>query len=469
MSTTSEGMQPEGRWHGLPSGISSRMLPIRDLVMHILEAGEPSSPLLILLHGFPELAISWRKIILPLAQSGYHVVAPDQRGYGRTTSILTSTGPIRYEDDLRPFRMLNLVNDIVALAYALGYKSVAAVIGHDFGSALAAHCALIRPDLFKSVVLMSTPFAGPPSLPFDVNKSDRGQHEWTASFAPRMDDALAALDPPRKHYTTYFSTPEANMHMWHAPQGLHSFLRGYFHVKSADWSINDPHPLTACAAALATMPHYYIMPLHATMTEVAQQNAPTPEEVSRNAWLPDEELAVYVEEFARTGFQGGLNRYRCLFDKQVSEDLTAFAGKRIDVPAMYLSGRKDWGVYQSPGALDKMQLEACSRMSADDVVLIEGAGHWVQQEQPEQVIYHLKRFLDRSSYCAPLGITHGCLNSLEFLPCCLPILIPAVPPLDDSLWEIIFRPELTSQSELPTSIVEVRGHNAIAQYEDDHA
>ncbi|OBZ67325.1 Epoxide hydrolase 1 [Grifola frondosa] len=388
------------------------MLPIRDLVMHILEAGEPSSPLLILLHGFPELAISWRKIILPLAQSGYHVVAPDQRGYGRTTSILTPTGPIRYEDDLRPFRMLNLVNDIVALAYALGYKSVAAVIGHDFGSAVAAHCALIRPDLFN----MS------------------GRH-------PSSSGWMMHLQP------------------W-TLRGLHSFLRGYFHVKSADWGINDPHPLTACAAALATMPHYYIMPLHATMTEVAQQNAPTPEEVSRNAWLPDEELAVYVAEFARTGFQGGLNRYRCLFDKQVSEDLTAFAGKRIDVPAMFLAGRKDWGVYHSPGALDKMQLEACSRMIAEDVVLIEGAGHWVQQEQPEQVIYHLKRFLDR--------------------PDLLARQISLFPPLDDSLWrhlwnsnesfrEIIFRLELTSQSDPSISIVEARGYNAIAQYEDDHA
>ena len=120
-------------------------------------------PCLLLLHGFPELAYSWRKVMLPLAEAGFHVVAPDQRGYGRTTGWDGD-----YDGDLGSFRLLNLVRDALGLVSALGYRSVAAVIGHDFGSPVAAWCALVRPDVFRSVVLMSAPFAGPPALPFDT-------------------------------------------------------------------------------------------------------------------------------------------------------------------------------------------------------------------------------------------------------------------------------------------------------------
>ena len=118
---------------------------------------------MLLLHGFPELAYSWRKVMLPLAAAGYHVIAPDQRGYGRTTGWDGS-----YDADPDPFRILNMVRDAIGLVYALGYRSVAGVVGHDAGSPVAAWCALIRPDIFRSVVLMSSPFAGPPSLPFDT-------------------------------------------------------------------------------------------------------------------------------------------------------------------------------------------------------------------------------------------------------------------------------------------------------------
>ena len=146
----------------LPQGIRSRMIENSNgLAMHVLEAGFETQgrPAILLLHGFPELAYSWRHVMVPLAAAGFHVIAPDQRGYGRTTGW-----DARYDGDVRSFRPLNLVRDILGLIAALGIPSIAAVVGHDFGSMVAAYCALIRPDVFRSVVLMSAPFAGPPPV-----------------------------------------------------------------------------------------------------------------------------------------------------------------------------------------------------------------------------------------------------------------------------------------------------------------
>ncbi|MFO0199205.1 MAG: alpha/beta fold hydrolase, partial [Alphaproteobacteria bacterium] len=126
----------------LPQGIRSRFLEgINGLRVHVLEAGHetPGRPCLLLLHGFPELAYSWRHVMLPLAALGYHVVAPDQRGYGRTTGWSAD-----YDTPLAPFRLTNLVRDALGVVAALGYREVAAVIGHDFGSPVAAWCALTR-------------------------------------------------------------------------------------------------------------------------------------------------------------------------------------------------------------------------------------------------------------------------------------------------------------------------------------
>jgi pimeloyl-ACP methyl ester carboxylesterase len=125
--------------------------------VHLLEAGFEGRerPGVLLLHGFPELAYSWRKQMLPLAAAGYHVIAPDMRGYGRTTGWDDN-----YDGDLGSFSLLNTVRDMLSLVSALGYRSVAGVIGHDAGSPTAAWCSLIRPDVFRSVALMSLPFAG---------------------------------------------------------------------------------------------------------------------------------------------------------------------------------------------------------------------------------------------------------------------------------------------------------------------
>src|SRR5262249_53006355 len=147
----------------LAPGIRSRTVAdVNGLAVHILESGYETSerPAVLLLHGFPELAYSWRKVMPALAAAGYHVIAPDQRGYGRTTGWDGS-----YDADPHPFRMLNMVRDALALLLALGCREVTAVVGHDAGSPVAAWCALVRPDIFRSVVLMSSPFPGPPTLP----------------------------------------------------------------------------------------------------------------------------------------------------------------------------------------------------------------------------------------------------------------------------------------------------------------
>ena len=136
----------------LPTSIRSRTVEnINGLRMHVLEAGfeTPNRPCLLLLHGFPELAYSWRKVMPALAEAGYHVIAPDQRGYGRTTGWEGA-----YDGDLGPFRVVNLVRDTLGLLAALGQPTVAAVIGHDFGAPVAAWCALLRGDVFRSAVLM---------------------------------------------------------------------------------------------------------------------------------------------------------------------------------------------------------------------------------------------------------------------------------------------------------------------------
>jgi pimeloyl-ACP methyl ester carboxylesterase len=366
----------------LPPGIRSRVLEdINFLRVHILEAGHetPGRPLVLLLHGFPELAYSWRRIMPALAAAGFHVVAPDLRGYGRTTGWDGA-----YDSDLRGFRLLNAVRDALGVVWALGHREVAGVVGHDFGSPVAAWCALVRPDVFRSVTLMSAPFGGPPAPPATPKRE-----------TPDIHAALAALDRPRKHYQWYYSTRPANDDMLHCKQGVHAFLRAYYHHKSADWQQNKPHRLAGWTAeALATMPTYYIMDLHEDMPATVAHEMPSSAEIAACQWLPDAELAVYAAEYTRTGFQGGLQWYRRGTGGLDTAELQLFAGRTIDVPAMFIAGTSDWGTYQMPGAFERMQQTACTRM--ETVHLIEGAGHWVQQEQPARVAEALLTFLPRS-------------------------------------------------------------------------
>ena len=373
----------------LPPGIRSRMLAgVNGLDMHILEAGHetPGRPLALLIHGFPELAFSWRHVMGPLAGAGYHVVAPDLRGFGRTVGSATD-----YDCDLIEFSFLSKVRDMMALIAAVGHDHAAIIVGHDLGSPVAAWCSLVRPDLFHSVVMMSAPHPGvapigAPVLP-DMLRS--------------LSEGLAALPRPRKYYLLHNCERDAATDYDHPPQGLHDFFRGYFHAKSADWPGNTPFRLAdRSAEEMAKMPTYYIMDLDQGMAATAAEFMPSPEEIAACGWLDDDEVALFAAEYGRTGMQGPLNAtYRPISDPRIVAEMTSFAGRAIDVPAAFISGAQDWGNYQTVGAIEAMRTKGCTRMT--DIHMVEGAGHWVQQEQPEQVAALILDFLRKT------GVSHA--------------------------------------------------------------
>ncbi len=376
----------------LRPGIRSRFdNNINGIRMHVLEAGFGAAdrPAVLMLHGLPELAYSWRKVMEPVAAAGFHVIAPDVRGYGRTSGT-----DVRFDDDLAPFRSLNQVRDMLGLVFAFGYRSVAAVIGHDQGSPLAGWCSVVRPDVFRSVVMMSAPFGGPPALPFTT--ADATPAGAPANVPDRIYDDLAALTPPRKHYQRYYTTREANDNMWHASQGIHAFLRAYYHMKSADWKQNQPAPLAArTASEWAKLPRYYVMDLDKGMAETVASEMPSAAEIAACKWLPDDELTVYSGEYGRTGFQGGLEGYRTGSSGRFAAEQQLFGGRTIDVPSLFIGGKSDWGVYQNPGALERLQKDVCTRMLGTH--LVNGAGHWVQQEQAGDVSKLLVQFLQTAA------------------------------------------------------------------------
>ena len=294
--------------------------------------------------------------MLPLAAAGYHVVAPDLRGYGRTTGWDGD-----YDGDLGSFRMLNTVRDIVGLVSALGYRSVAGVVGHDYGSPVSGWCALVRPDIFRTVTLMSAPFPGPPSIPFATADAPPA----AAKAGPTIHDDLAALTPPRKHYHWYYSTRPANADMTDCPQGIHAFLRAYYHHKSADWKANKPHKLEGwIATELGKMPTYYVMELDKTMPQSVAPHMPSAA-ADRHLHVAARRGACRVRRRVRPDRLPGrpAELYRVRTSGRFEAELEVFAGRTIDQPSCFISGKSDWGVYQAPGVFERMQgrsARACS-------------------------------------------------------------------------------------------------------------
>ncbi|KAI1163944.1 Alpha/Beta hydrolase protein [Nemania serpens] len=373
----------------LPAGITEDYVDCQDscgLTWHVLKAGDPGKPLVVFCHGYPELAYSWRKILPRIAEAGYYCVAMDQRGYGRTTGW-----PRRsfHEVELSDYIFTNLARDLVCLVYGLGYTEVFSIIGHDFGGVSSAMAALVRPDIFKSTVQLSHPHHPGPTPRFG---------DQPAKAKPDIQAELAKLSPPRKHYKWYNSTPEAAPEWDNPPQGLETFLRGYFHLKSADWAGNDPRPLREWSAeTMAAMPEYYIMQKDHSMPDAVRHNMGGEDYAATEKWLPRDELQVYCDEWRRTGFQGALNWYRAqtATTKESARDMLLYAGRRIEVPCAYIGGKQDWGTFQQPGALEsyedaKSVEPGCFR----GATLIEGAGHWVQQEKPEAVVKAIISFFE---------------------------------------------------------------------------
>jgi pimeloyl-ACP methyl ester carboxylesterase len=374
----------------MSTAIRSRIVTgVNGLDVRLLEAGgaHRDGPCVLLLHGFPELAISWHGVFEPLAAAGCHVIAPDMRGYGRTSAGAAND----YDGALDPFGLSNLATDAIELIESFGYGAVDAVVGQDYGSLVAAWCGLTRPDFFKSVVLMSAPFAGPPDEPSGgpevgpmVNMTGPGG----------VLEELAALPRPRKHYQWYLSSPAANGDLLGCPQGLRSFLRDYYRFKSAEWSAGDPFRLKAWSAVeLAKLPTYYVMDLDRTMPQTVEDaKSVLSNDVAGSQWLSDDVLKVVTDEFRRTGFHGALQWYRSETAGIYDDELKAWSGRKIEPPCCFIAGRKDWGRYQEPGSFEAMRDRACSNFVGSH--LIDDAGHWAPQEQPEKVSRLLLDFVN---------------------------------------------------------------------------
>jgi microsomal epoxide hydrolase len=405
--------------------------------LHYISEGDAArGGLLIFLHGFPELAFSWRKIMPKLASYGYWCVAIEVPGYGRSpppssdvygpqTSASVFTGAkVQYEDDVTPWCSAH-VADILALFIKQLCKAnnregrVKCLVGHDMGSPQGAALALCYPELFERVVLMSAPFPGlPPSSPdqksdiFALQKQANafGRH-LKQDLQPRENEpsqlkCLRELaEEGYKHYQHHYREPNAAASLiceGDSKIGFEHALRCYYFLKSGH-SWMHPRPLGSWAAdAIRELPGYYLLPPgQPTMQDYLASMINSAEyssvlslekmEETMSAWLTKDELQVYIGAYQKTGFQSSLNYYRAMNTAldavTLRQRLSEGASGHLTMPLLFIAGAEDWGIYQNHGAFEAM------RDHGAKCVLIDDAGHWVQQEKPDQVVEAILDFL----------------------------------------------------------------------------
>jgi len=312
------------------SGIVHRTIETNGINMHIAEAGE--GPLLLLLHGFPELWYSWRHQLPALAAAGYHAVAPDVRGYGRTDA----------PEAIESYTMLNHTADAVGVLDALGEKT-AVVVGHDWGAPMAWHCALLYPDRFPAVVALSVPYMPrSPMPPIQLMK---------LRFADNF------------FYILYFQEPGL------AEAELEADVRRSMRLLLYNISGEAPHDLWLAQK-----------PKDARLLEGMRE----PEQLP--SWLTEADLDYFTGEFERTGFRGGLNRYRNM-DRDW-EELPQLADAKVQQPALFIAGDRD-GVLTFT-SIDAMKANVPNLRR---VLMLSDCGHWTQQERPADVNAALIEFL----------------------------------------------------------------------------
>ncbi len=294
--------------------------------LHVVEEG--AGPLVLLVHGFPETAYSWRRQLPALAAAGYRAVAFDVRGYGRSSKPL----------DVAEYRMTRLVADNVALVRALG-ADTAAIVGHDWGSAIAANSALLAAEVFTSVALLSVPY-----LP-------RG--------GPRPTEVFARIGGTSEFYIRYFQEPgraeaeiEPDVRRW--LQGVYASLSG------------DTMPAEGSDTA------FFIAPGARMSDGFTSASLPS--------WLTEAELGRYVAEFERSGFGGALNRYRNV-DRDWA-DLAAYDGAPIPQPSIFIGGSRDASTSWGQQAIDAFPATLPGLRGSH---ILDGCGHWVQQERADEV------------------------------------------------------------------------------------
>jgi pimeloyl-ACP methyl ester carboxylesterase len=294
--------------------------------IHLVEQG--AGPLVLLVHGFPETSYSWRRQLPALAAAGYRAVALDVRGYGRSSKPA----------DPAAYGMLDLVDDNVAVVHALGERS-AVLVGHDWGATIAADSALLRPDVFRAVALLSVPYAPP--------------------GGPRPSDVFAGMGGDEELYVSYFQEPgraEAEIE-----PDVRGWLAGIFAALSAD----------TMAAPGAPDPHFVAR--GGTMRErFPVDRLP--------AWLDEAELDVYAGEFERTGLTGALNRYRNM-DRDW-EELAAHRGAPVTQPSLFIGGAMDASTTWLSDAIDAYPTTLPGLRSSH---ILDGCGHWIQQERGDDV------------------------------------------------------------------------------------
>jgi pimeloyl-ACP methyl ester carboxylesterase len=313
--------------------VQHRFVDTNGIRMHLVEAG--AGPLVLLLHGFPESWYSWRRQLTALADAGFHAVAPDQRGYGQTDR----------PDAIEAYSMFHLVGDVVGLIGALGEEH-AVVVGHDWGAPVAWHTALFRPDRVRGVVGLSFPYRPRPDRPpLSVLRGVLGEN----------------------FYQIYFQKPGV------AEADLERDVRGS--IRSALYGASGENP---------SVPDMIVRPGQGFLGDVS-----IPEQLP--AWIADADIDFYTAEYVRTGFRGGLNWYRNI-DR--NWELTApWARAQVTVPALYVVGDRDV-VYHFPGAGAQMVSNLPNLVpNLKRSVVLEGCGHWTQQERAAEVNHLLMEFL----------------------------------------------------------------------------
>ncbi len=303
-----------------------RTVETNGIRMHLAEAGE--GPLVVLCHGFPESWYSWRHQLAALAEAGFHVVAPDMRGYGQTDR----------REAIDQYTLLHLVGDMVGLLDALGAEQ-AIIAGHDWGAPVAWQAALMRPDRFRGVIGLSVPYR------------PRGEVRPTTQM-PQNDDAV--------WYQLYFQEPGV------AEAEYDRNVRAVFRSGMIGIS-GDAPPGT---------PPFGMVPRQGSPFRWNADPPPPP------AWLSEADVDFYTAEFARTGFRGGLNWYRNI-DRNW-ELLAPFAGARVTVPALYIAGGLD-PVVSFPG-MDQLIPNLTNFVpQLRRTIMLPGCGHWTQQERAAEV------------------------------------------------------------------------------------